>query len=54
MHALTRRFDARDRWIGWFIERAVRAGGLADHGDVAFDIQQIVLDLKREAEMPRA
>ena len=50
MHALTRSFDAGDGRISGFVERAIRAGGFADHGDVAFDIEQVILNLEREAD----
>ena len=49
MHALARSFDARDRRVGGFVERAIRARGFADDGHIAFDVQQVILNLEREA-----
>src|SRR5687767_12849336 len=46
MHSLTRSFDPCDGRVRRLVSRAVRAGRFADYRDIAFDVQQIVLNLE--------
>src|SRR5688572_28624152 len=53
MQASPRRFDADAGRISRLVVGAIGAGSFAEQRRVAFDVQQIVLDLEREADGAR-
>src|SRR5688572_21130013 len=53
VHPPARHFHADTRWIRCLVVSAVRAGGLTEQRGVAFDVQQVVLDLECQADGAR-
>src|SRR5690606_2294103 len=49
--ALFRRLESHGARIGRLAFRGVRAGGLAEHGRITLDVQNVVLDLECEPDV---